>query len=380
MALRPKPLIGVLLLTITGCLFFLLSDPNSSLGLDDSELALLDTFTDTQPYGTIQWPMNNETGFTIPELLQLCVSGSSAAISRFYAFDGPQTQLIGLGLANCFPIEIVLHPDARNMDSCSDIVHLIYYSAARLSSDYSTNKLMACPILFTPSPQLLETHQHTLLPFAHRILCKTKSVCTAAQALIASTPKASHIETKYTSHATPDITLLISSPQDQDYSKIFHKVDSTSPSFTTTLLNCWSKHPTWPVLTIASAYPLTETPAPNIVFVPLTPLQPLWTAQATSGIHILPSHISISLHTLNTARAASALTITLDSSLVREIFTDTVSGILQVLAMSVPDRRKLGKKAREAYDRDTAIYVEFVRGLRKEADTWISRKEFKSEL
>ncbi|KAJ3066174.1 hypothetical protein HDU99_003926, partial [Rhizoclosmatium hyalinum] len=345
----------------------------------------------------------------------LCTSGSSAVISRFYAFDGPQTQLIGLGLANCFPIEIVLHPDARNMDSCSDIVHLIYYSAARLYSDYSTSKLMACPNSFyvwaeppresfsindmgalkniwSPSPQLLETHQHTLLPFAHRILCKTKSVCTAAQALIASTPKASHIETKYTSHATPDITLLISSPQDQDYSKIFHKVDSTSPSFTTTLINCWSKHPNWPVLTIASAYPLTETPAPNIVFLPLTPLQPLWTAQATSGIHILPSHLSIPLHTLNTARAASALTITLDSSLVREIFTDTVSGILvptesylcdaveQVLAMSVPDRRKLGKKAREAYDRDTAIYVEFVRGLRKEADTWISRKEFKNEL
>ncbi|KAJ3288726.1 hypothetical protein HDU79_004616 [Rhizoclosmatium sp. JEL0117] len=244
------------------------------------------------------------------------------------------------------------------------------------------------------------------------ILCKTRVTCMAFEKhfkqLNLKTPK-----TIFMSHSSPDtranaIEVLGESTvrnMTQNFNKFIHLYGGSGRKSTMQVLQCWRRHPSWPTLTV-----IGERSVANIKkelwfgYVPSNihihehlPIHNLREKQLSNGVHICPSSQEGYGHYINEARALGAVVLTTNHPPMNEFVDDGVSGILlksskvaaegyqalspyfispvhvssgsicdgikRVMKMSLEERRRMGKLARERYESDDVLVSENIKKL-----------------
>ncbi|KAJ3240544.1 hypothetical protein HDU81_003428 [Chytriomyces hyalinus] len=253
-------------------------------------------------------PQQNTT-FTINQLLDLCHNGDALTITKHYALGGDAAE--SSYLSNCHPVEISTSQQARSRGHCSDFVQYIYYADARLTRDFTgetfRRKVQKCPHsyylhgeypiaeLFTeavdartvnetqtlgpskrvrnlwmPNWEQIKHEQAWLIRASYMIVCKVHILCTAVQKYLDDENMQQLHETstaererrfwnitpilKFMSHSSPDASLdddKESPPPTIDrFNKFYHAFGHSGRKSTSSVIECWLRHPEWPELAV----------------------------------------------------------------------------------------------------------------------------------
>ncbi|ORY30675.1 hypothetical protein BCR33DRAFT_841603 [Rhizoclosmatium globosum] len=276
-----------------------------------------------------------------------------------------------------------------------------------------------------PNVEQIDWGMLPLYETASRVLCKTKITCVASQAYLRD-KKILSTQTKFMSHSSPDarkqgVELLgekkaSSLMQDSKrFDRFYHAYGKSGRKNTDDLLHCWYGHPKWPKLTVVGHHPpwefvrkhyrgMKHLPK-NIEILSSVSIQKLRELQLSHGVHLCPSQQEGYGHYINEARALGALVMTTDYPPMNEFVEDGISGILmnheppypeshqglqqyfvspvrvatdsicaaveKVLKMSLDERRQMGIRAREAYERDTNEMITNLTELESEANAFL---------
>ncbi|KAI8832823.1 hypothetical protein BJ741DRAFT_283554 [Chytriomyces cf. hyalinus JEL632] len=153
------------------------------------------SWVDTQL--TLYLPPNNASSFTINQLLDLCNTGKSLAITRRYALGGPPLSKLQRDhyLSNCHPIEIATSQGGRSRGHCSDFVQYIFYADARLSDEYIIPETLEKKAANCPDSFYLHG-EYPILKFYKVLVNGTE------RANLTSTTSKTHVTTAHTAAST----------------------------------------------------------------------------------------------------------------------------------------------------------------------------------
>lgn len=163
-----------------------------------------------------------------------------------------------------------------------------------------------------PNQEWFQESHRAMLGRIDRVLCKTRHAEGIFTRLGA--------ETAYTGFVgvdrlDPTITL--------DFDAFLHVAGSPWRSETSAVLEAWSRHPEWPVLTVVRSVPVDAQRAPPNVRVIRGPIPDaeLRTLQNRCGVHVCPSEMEGYGHLLSEGASAGALVMTTDADPMRELIT-----------------------------------------------------------
>ncbi|KAI9342873.1 hypothetical protein BDR26DRAFT_858909 [Obelidium mucronatum] len=226
----------------------------------------------------------------------------------------------------------------------------------------------------------------------------------------------------FMSHSTPDpvedVGKLLSAKElgalKQDFNGFFHAYGHSGRKRTIQLYDCWSANPKWPTLTMVGNSdekgfimrhwtperrlkpPKHYTFPSNIKVHTRVSLAKLRKLQFSNGVHICPSQQEGYGHYINEARAVGALVVTTNWAPMNEFvengngvlidhdepqpeayqgmapyFVSPASasskhicdGIARVLKLDLETRKKMGRKSREAYEKDNELLERMMKDL-----------------
>ncbi|HAC62883.1 MAG TPA: group 1 glycosyl transferase [Cyanothece sp. UBA12306] len=163
-----------------------------------------------------------------------------------------------------------------------------------------------------PMPEWFAENSLSLLPQIDYVLCCTKLTQEIFDKL--------GCKTEFTSFSSVD---QFNPKYTKDYDKIFHLAGSNaSQKGTKTLIEVWSKHPEWPVLTIRQQAKSFHVRAKNIEYITQF-LEPeiLIEYQNNSGVHLCPSEVEGFGHYIVEAMTTKAVVITTDAPPMNELIS-----------------------------------------------------------
>ncbi|KAJ3032129.1 UNVERIFIED_CONTAM: hypothetical protein HDU68_004439 [Siphonaria sp. JEL0065] len=288
-----------------------------------------------------------------------------------------------------------------------------------LHGEYANEPLIKIPGLRNYWMPNLEQIRHEHLWYFRnvtKVLCKTKIMCEAAQKLM-DKEEITNVPAVYMSHSSPDPVTNMDElfgkkqatkmKEKQNFKTFFHSYGHSGRKSTFAILDCWTWHHGWPTLTIVGNYE-REMLRKRYGHIPRNwkvyervSIKKLRELQAANGIHIASSMQEGYGHYINEARAMGALVLTTDWAPMNEFVKDGESGLLinheppkaevyqgmapyfispvsvnetgicdvikRTLALDVPKRKEMGRKAREAYEFDTRLMISNLETMKKEA-------------
>ncbi|KAJ3262191.1 hypothetical protein HDU77_000410 [Chytriomyces hyalinus] len=422
-------------------------------------------------------PQENTT-FTINQLLDLCHSGDALTITKHYALGGDAAE--SSYLSNCHPIEISTSQAARSRGHCSDFVQYIYYADARLVRDFTgetyKRKVQKCPHsyylhgeypiaeLFTevvdphmranglsgnetravvssnrvrnlwmPNWEQIKQEQAWLIRASYMIVCKVHILCTAVKKYLDDENMQQLHETstverehrfwnstpilRFMSHSSPDASLEEEEEEEDEespsldrFNKFYHAFGHSGRKSTSSVIECWLKHPEWPELAIIGQRAvetnkervLSNKATTNVKLFNQLSSSDLQKLQSSHGVHLCPSGQEGYGHYINEARSLGAVVVTTKHPPMQEFVQDGVSGVLAnnsgsapesyqlmgkyenvavfvspenvcaavetVLKMPLEARAIMGLRARKRYEEDTALMIKNLLALKAEAE------------
>lgn len=225
--------------------------------------------------------------------------------------------------------------------------------------------------VLVPNQEWFQESHRRLLGRTDRVLCKTRHAHAVFEGLGA--------RAAYTGFVGDDRLDPAVTP---DFGAFLHVAGSAWRSETSTVLEAWSRHPEWPVLTLVQGVSWDSLPAPPNVRIVRGPLPDaeLRTLQNWCGVHLCPSEMEGYGHLLSEGASAGALVLTTDADPMRELispdrgvliptcgsephhhgvrhrFTPEAveAGVETVLAMDLCRRAALGRAARAWFERNRA--------------------------
>lgn len=225
-----------------------------------------------------------------------------------------------------------------------------------------------------PNQEWFQTSHRRMLGRMERVLCKTRH----AEAVFTGLG-ARAVYTGFLGADRLDPTVT------HDFGAFLHVAGSPWRSETRTVLEAWSRHPEWPVLTVVLGATWESIPSPNVRVLrgPLSEAG-LRTLQNRCGVHVCPSEMEGYGHLLSEGASVGALVLTTDADPMRELITpergvliptagsephhhgvrhrftpDAVeTGVEAILAMDLCRRAALGQAARAWFERNRAVASE----------------------
>ena len=251
-----------------------------------------------------------------------------------------------------------------------------------------------------------------MLPELELLMCKTRQCVDYMKAVQVELLETKTLKRKvpiwYTGFTT-EIELDAGSSR-LDFNKMLHAAGKSPYKGTYHVLAAWYKRPDWPKLTFQyynnklvdlvanNVFNMFQNTPENIdINEGKIPLEEFNTILQTHGIHIIPSDVEGFGHALNEARALGALVVTTNYPAMNELFEDGRSAVLvqpaeflgmpnpsvrtlmpvcmvssenvevaidRVLSMTVSERREMGLRARESYERGRDSFEQNMKQLR----------------
>jgi glycosyltransferase involved in cell wall biosynthesis len=291
----------------------------------------------------------------LAKLLEWCVGGNGWEITKDKA--PIKEQNVESYLGSCYPIEISTSQGGRSMGHCSDFVLYIFYAGARLTNEFPAEiykqKAQNCPnsiylhgeypiaILFEQQvrnywmpnvEQVLKNQMHFFWK-SDLILAKTMQSYFVVRKYVMENKIPVHV--RFAPHSTPDPFYQVKNPLvAKNYNSFYHGKGRSGLKGTAQLIECWVRHPEWPILTIVGGDKrevfnhTLKGEGHNIIFSEKElPIEKVRELQVTSGVHLCPSIREGFGHYINEARALGAIVITNDFGPMNEFVTE-ISGVL----------------------------------------------------
>lgn len=220
-----------------------------------------------------------------------------------------------------------------------------------------------------PNQEWFQDSHRPLLPKIDLVLCKTRH---AEQIFARLGARVVHTGFFGVDRLDPAVT--------PDFDRFLHVAGSSWRSETSVVLEAWSRHPEWPLLTVvrgASSGSIRDLPNVRTVRGPLSDAE-MRSLQNQCGVHVCPSEMEGYGHLLSEAASVGALVMTTDADPMRELighdrgvlipttgcephhhgvrhrFTSGAveMGMELILSMDLHRRVALGQAARTWFDRN----------------------------
>lgn len=236
------------------------------------------------------------------------------------------------------------------------------------------------PLVLVPNQERFPRRQLKRLRHIDRVLCKTRH---AEEIFKRYTPRVSYIGFTSEDRKLSDVQ--------PDYDRFFHLAGKSALKGTETLIDVWSRHPEWPLLTIVkSGGKQPKVSAGNIELINrYLEDAALRQLQNECGVHLCPSLSEGWGHYLVEAMSCGAVVVTTDGPPMNEIVqpehgvlvpwhrseprhlgtnwhvdpTALEKAISQILHFSKPDKRQMGGAARAWFEQNDQRFGRRIREI-----------------
>jgi glycosyltransferase involved in cell wall biosynthesis len=185
--------------------------------------------------------------------------------------------------------------------------------------------------VFIPNPEWLDSHDEWKLPFLNLILCKSKQ---ATNAFSKDGLPAHYLGFISIDSHIPNIT--------PNRSRYLHLASSGCQKGTAEILNAWSCHPEWPLLTVlAGKCQLLSASAENVeIITNWISDNDLCLLMQQCGVHVCCSNAEAFGHTIVEGMSCGALVITTDYPPMNELIDNSRGILVTVDTDEVIDMRR----------------------------------------